>query len=909
MRMMLALVMAVLLALPGRAEDFELDLAQGLFVLRTGDSHAMHLALDYVRTLTPPAAPPERWTLFVGPDALAPVFLAWTEGDYGAVLELGEQAASKAHAPERELSLRLLMLQAADACGKVALERQLLTRVEELARQAPGARGRLDRFLAASFRAADDFDRTVPSRAEVQTRLKAAFGQLEGLEGDEDYRHSALVEPSLLGIATRFWIDRLVRADLVDEVSPTIIKSIGGLYRGMEDKPGGGLDLLGARIQMAAYYHELMAYLAESLYRHESVSFEQAESLLQHEIDSGDHDYAGLAAAAQQINLLKMVLPGAIARYVSVPHQQMARVMMEHLQRDPQADKTKILSHLERATEVLSDSSSSQLRELGLDRAAALWLVRPQGWEKALETALNQGMDTWSSSPDRVRALMLRGQLRAFLGRKPEAIADLTGAVELLEGFLAESGLPALAAELRQRYRPEYDLLTRLQLETGQPERAAETQDRQNQAASLASVRLRDLQPARPELRQNVDQANRLRGQIATLAPQADSDPKAAALLAQTRGEFYDTLNVLQSQEPGYGKLAVRPTNFSRLQKELPEDTVLVQLFPAEDRLYFFVATREGLKIRQVPVKAAHLGELVGSFRRQVVAYGRSPASLDWQSSQGQALAASLVELGDLLWAPLEADMQGKRQVVYCPTGALDYLPLQALARPGKARPRFLLEDHAVAVITKSSDLDCLARPPATSGRAMLALADPDGSLAGARREASEVGALFPGSHVYVGSEATRDRLAGLDASVGYLHLATHGILDPSTPTDTYLLVAGGTGQLSVTDIANLDLGPVRLVTLSACQSALADRDPAVGWELSSLADAFGFAGSPAMLASLWKVSDNSTHALMLAFYRALAGGAGRAEALRQAELTMLDDPGTAHPFHWAAFELMGDWR
>lgn len=903
-RVLLALVLATLLALPARPQDFDLDLAQGLFVLRTGDAHAMHLALDYVRTLTPPATPPERWTLFVGPDALAPLVIAWTEGDWGAVLEQGRKAAAAAHTPERELAVRLLMLQAAEACGKVALKRELLTRVEELARQAPGARGQLDRFLAASFRASDDFDRTVPTREEVRARLRAAFGELQGLEGDEDYRRTALVEPILLPLATQFWLDRLVRDDLVDEVSPTIIKSIGGLYRGLESNPEAGLDLLGARIQMAAYYHEFMAYLAESLYRHEKVTFEEAEALLQHELDSGDHDYAGLAAAAQNINLLKLVLPGAIARYVSVPHQQTARVMMEHVGRDPKADSSKILGHLARATEVLSGSSSAQLHELELDQATALWLVRPEGWEKKLETALSQ-----TTSPDRVRALMLRGQLRAFQGRKPEAIADLTRAVELLEGVLAESGQPALAAELRQRYSTEYTLLTRLQLESGQPEQAAETLDRQNQAAALTSVRLRDLEPARPELRQEVEQANRLRGQIATLSPQAATDPQAAALLAQTRGEFYATLNTLQAKEPAYGKLSVRPTNFSRLQKELPADTVLVQLFPADDRLYFFVATREGLKIRQVPVTGAHLGELIGSFRRQVVAYGRSATPLDWQSEPGQALAANLIELGDLLWAPLQDDLKGKRQVVFVPTGALDYLPLQALARPGKPRPRFLLEEQAVSVITKSSDLDCLGRAPAASGPAILALADPDGSLSGARREAAEVGALFPGSQVFVGSEATRDRLAALDPSVGYLHLATHGILDPATPTDTYLLVAGGTGQLSVTDIANLDLGPVRLVTLSACQSALADRNPSVGWELSSLADAFGFAGSPAMLASLWKVSDESTHTLMLAFYGALKSGAGRAEALRQAELSLLDNPATTHPFHWAAFELMGDWR
>ncbi|GMU57797.1 MAG: hypothetical protein AMXMBFR33_69430 [Candidatus Xenobia bacterium] len=118
-------------------------------------------------------------------------------------------------------------------------------------------------------------------------------------------------------------------------------------------------------------------------------------------------------------------------------------------------------------------------------------------------------------------------------------------------------------------------------------------------------------------------------------------------------------------------------------------------------------------------------------------------------------------------------------------------------------------------------------------------------------------------------------------------------------------LMAGEDKQLSVTEIAGLDLAPVRLVTLSACQTALAERDPEVGAELTSLC----VRGQPSLVASLWKVSDRSTHTLMLEFYRQLAAGKPRAEALRLAELALLGQPETTHPYHWAGFELLGDWR
>ena len=61
--------------------------------------------------------------------------------------------------------------------------------------------------------------------------------------------------------------------------------------------------------------------------------------------------------------------------------------------------------------------------------------------------------------------------------------------------------------------------------------------------------------------------------------------------------------------------------------------------------------------------------------------------------------------------------------------------------------------------------------------------------------------------------------------------------------------------------------------------------------------------------ASLWGVADESTARLMSAFYRNLKAGLSKDEALRLAQITLMRDPKTAHPFHWAAFQIIGDWR
>jgi len=141
------------------------------------------------------------------------------------------------------------------------------------------------------------------------------------------------------------------------------------------------------------------------------------------------------------------------------------------------------------------------------------------------------------------------------------------------------------------------------------------------------------------------------------------------------------------------------------------------------------------------------------------------------------------------------------------------------------------------------------------------------------------------------------------------VHLATHGILNSEDPTTSYLVMAGAgqEGKLLVTDIFSLPLAGIRLITLSACETALAEKRP--GAELTSLAEAFSIAGAPSVVASLWKVDDVATRAWMLSFYRQLKDGRSKSQAMQQAVVSTLRASGFEHPFYWAPFVVLGDWR
>jgi CHAT domain-containing protein len=140
------------------------------------------------------------------------------------------------------------------------------------------------------------------------------------------------------------------------------------------------------------------------------------------------------------------------------------------------------------------------------------------------------------------------------------------------------------------------------------------------------------------------------------------------------------------------------------------------------------------------------------------------------------------------------------------------------------------------------------------------------------------------------------------------IHLATHGQFS-SKAEDTFLLTWDG--RINVKDLAQLlrtregeDTNPLELLVLSACQTAAGDKRAVLG--LAGLAVR---SGARSTLATLWSVRDQSTAVLMSEFYRELTQSeVSKAEALRQAQLTLLKNTKYEHPFYWAPFILVGNW-
>jgi len=181
-------------------------------------------------------------------------------------------------------------------------------------------------------------------------------------------------------------------------------------------------------------------------------------------------------------------------------------------------------------------------------------------------------------------------------------------------------------------------------------------------------------------------------------------------------------------------------------------------------------------------------------------------------------------------------------------------------------------------------------------------------ALPGVEKEINTLSELLPSTNI-LNENFIKKRLTDeiLKSPYRIVHIASHGVFGHSSEQSfimtydqiitmdqlEYLLLSEKFGN-----------SPIELLTLSACQTAEGDDRSPLG--LSGVALK---ANVRSVLGSLWPVSDEATVQLMEAFYQRLnSPDLSKAQALQQAQITLLRDRKRAHPFFWSPFILIGNW-
>jgi len=250
---------------------------------------------------------------------------------------------------------------------------------------------------------------------------------------------------------------------------------------------------------------------------------------------------------------------------------------------------------------------------------------------------------------------------------------------------------------------------------------------------------------------------------------------------------------------------------------------------------------------------------------------------------------------------------QQLKRVLFVPHGMLHIVPLHALFhRNSSGSIKYLLDDYEVVyapsckVLKKS--LEGLQRLSAADR--LAAVADPDGTLPGARMEVDAIKKLFRSSTVLTGHKATTRAVGSGIVDADVIHFSCHGKFIAQSPLDSHLVLADGTVSLS-SIFETFRLKPGCTVVLSACETSLVRPDRTD--EYLGLPSGFLFAGASSVLGSLWAVDDAFTAQLMGTTYeRVFKGGCALSAGLHQAQLALKANRRYQHPYYWAAFSVVG---
>jgi len=541
------------------------------------------------------------------------------------------------------------------------------------------------------------------------------------------------------------------------------------------------------------------------------------------------------------------------------------------------------------------------LREIEVDIAqgqGVLALSR-QDWSRALGV-YQQGM-ALATQIKRTGALMWLnyGLARALsgLGRIDEALAAAREAVRYVEELRGELGESDLRSGFVEDKQGIYQEAVRLALQAQHPDEAFALAER-SRARAFLDLLGSQTTLSKGRTRGLVDEEVRLRARLAEAQASLqetggpEESERARALIDADR-DYRAFLERIRTESLEQASLmTVEPVTLAEIQALLPAGTTLLEYLISAGEVIMWVVDRQHAKVVRVPGdRQALVGEVRG-FRAAVV---------------NEAPFADVQARADVLYrrlvGPARSEIRGDRLLIVA-HGVLHYLPFAALRSPAG---RWLVEDFALGTLPSASVLRYLAAKGAGASDRALVVGNPDVgaglALRWAEREARMVGQHERGATVLTRGDATEVEVKRLLETAGLAHFATHGELSESDPlSSALLLVPGGgeDGRLEVRELFGLDLR-ARLVVLSACETGLGKLSR--GDELVGLQRAFLYAGTPAVVTTLWKVDDRASYELVRAFYDRLEQ-AGPVEALRQAQLEIMRT--FPQPFAWAGFGATG---
>ncbi|HHP7232070.1 MAG TPA: CHAT domain-containing protein [Xenococcaceae cyanobacterium] len=341
---------------------------------------------------------------------------------------------------------------------------------------------------------------------------------------------------------------------------------------------------------------------------------------------------------------------------------------------------------------------------------------------------------------------------------------------------------------------------------------------------------------------------------------------------------------------------------------ETTVDPTAAQIYPIilSDRLITIIALPgKPLEYREIKVSQEQVTTTLTNLQNNLSQPGKTPELLQ----QAQQVYQWLLQ-------PLESLLTANSQIktlVFVPDSLLRNIPFNILY---DGKQYFIEKGYALAV---SPRLELFAPTPSSKPLNILTggveisqtiegINFP--AIAQVQQELNQIATEIPTNEPLLNEAFTeaniKQQLQQGDFSA--IHWKTHGVFS-SDPTETFLVayqdsIKANELQLLVQTAIQEEQKPLELLVLSACETAKGDNRAILG-----LAGLTVKTGARTALSTLWRADDRATTLLMTRFYQQLVQpGTTKAEALRQAQLYLINEEGYFAPHYWGTYILVGNW-
>lgn len=538
-----------------------------------------------------------------------------------------------------------------------------------------------------------------------------------------------------------------------------------------------------------------------------------------------------------------------------------------------------------------------------------------------------------------------------MLGEKTEGFSLLDDSFRQLEKFRSQAAFPEMKLSLIEDVYKRYELVFNIIMHYGGYERAFKYAELLKARLFLDQLGESLVKPEKgisPEL---LKERDNLTAALSLLTKKMYETVDANKLndikqeYHKTERKYEDLMVKIRLNNPLYASVRYpQPVTTRELQRDvLQQGEILLRYLAAGDVIYAFLVTTTDFNAITLEVKTKDLAKIINRYlffvkknnRGKMITYGR--------------------KLYLSIFKPVEALLQGATDIIIAPDGLLAAIPFDSFVTGIKNdnQPLYLLEKYRIKYIRSASALALLRKYYRRNrpAKRFVGFGDPVYDYGNFQQGKPEKGVTLPGLEDFLkeihlmkygreGGDLDRLKASGEEVTViagvfrkygreavvylreeaveekvkapgmrefDYIHFACHGILGDGFQCLVLSQVPGSgeDGFLTLNDIMNCDFN-AKLVVLSACRTALGEMGRAEG--VTGLTGAVMYAGTPAVVASLWNVSDAGSKELMVKFYtNLLTKEMSNEEALRQAKLDMIKSSPYSSPYFWSAFVMYGE--